>query len=93
MEAYIDENGRRRCCDCTAFLKSGVRTCGRCKTKAEKAEQKAADAKRRAMAFRDKGAGRWRKARLARYVHTVLSLSGAEREEYFTQHPVSDIFK
>ena len=93
MKAYTDDDGRRRCGDCTAFLKAGVRTCQRCKARAEKAEKKAADEKRRINAFRDRGGGQWRKGRLSRYVKHVLATSGAERKEFFARYPVSDVFK
>ena len=93
MNTYRDDNERLRCGDCSGYLKPDATTCPRCEAKAANAAVKVEEEERRAEAFANRGENRWRRARLARYVRSVLATSGAERTAFFDAHPLSNIFK
>ena len=102
--SYTGDDGIERCLDCDGFLAEPGAKCKRCsnRVKAVKEADKAATKAAAALetktaadnAIADQGK-RWRRNTLRQYTARLLATkSGSvERQRYFEEHPISDIFK
>ena len=104
VTSYTGDDEIERCLDCDGFLAKPGAKCKRCANRlkaskdADKAATKAAtaqekkDAKTKAEAAQIRS---WRRNMMNRYIARLLvTKSGSvERQEYFEQNPISEIFK
>jgi hypothetical protein len=93
FKTYRDDEGARRCYECSAYAAESAESCRRCTRKAERELEAEAAAQRREIAFQAREGSDWREGHLRRYVARVLELHGAERLEFFEAHPVAKIFQ
>lgn len=92
MKTYRDDDGARRCVECSAYVAESAESCRRCTRKAERELEAERAEERRSAAFQGNGQTGYRRAVLARYVARVLELEGLARLEFFEAHPVARIF-